>query len=461
MTHDSGQRVTIPGSDSDTIAAIATAVGRGGIGVVRVSGANVPKIAAELLGGLPSPRQASLRIFRDASGEMLDGGIALYFPAPASFTGEDVLELHGHGGAVVLDMLLSRVLELGARVAQPGEFTRRAFLNDKIDLTQAEAIADLIDSGSTQAARAALRSLQGEFSAAVHSLTEAVTETRMYVEAAIDFPEEEIDFLADTELRERLDNALALGSGIIATARQGALLRDGMTIVIAGRPNAGKSSLLNRLAGYDAAIVTDIPGTTRDVLRERIHIDGLPLHILDTAGLRDDADTVEAEGIRRAHAEMSRADRILYVIDATRAIDDEQARVETQSLPADVPVTWIFNKVDLAGGAPRIQRMSPPRVYVSAVTGDGIDLLRDHLKDCVGYQSSDAGMISARRRHLDALNRAQHHLQEANRQLTDRRAGELMAEELRLAQQALGEITGEVSSDDLLGKIFSSFCIGK
>jgi len=450
-----------PASDSDTIAAVATPTGRGGIGVVRVSGPRVISIAHELLGDLPPPRHAALRIFRDAAGDMLDGGIALYFPAPASFTGEDVLELQGHGGPIVLDMLLARIVALGARLAQPGEFSRRAFLNDKIDLTQAEAIADLIDSGSTEAARAALRSLQGEFSDTVHSLTEAVTETRMHVEAAIDFPEEEVDFLADTALRERLDHANDLCTQIIATARQGALLREGMTVVIAGRPNAGKSSLLNRLAGYDAAIVTDIPGTTRDVLRERINIDGMPLHVADTAGLREEADVVETEGIRRAHAEMSRADRILYVIDATRGLDDDAIRAETARLPATVPVTWIVNKVDVAGGVPREQRTQPPRVYLSATTGEGLDLLRQHLKDCVGYQGTDAGVISARRRHLDALNQAHAHIKEAARQLTERRAGELMAEELRLAQQSLAEITGEFTSDDLLGRIFMSFCIGK
>ncbi len=448
-------------ADADTIAAVATPAGRGGIGVVRISGARVINIAHELLGDLPAPRHAALRVFRDAAGEMLDGGIALYFPAPASFTGEDVLELHGHGGPVVLDMLLARIIALGARMAQPGEFSRRAFLNDKLDLTQAEAIADLIDSGSEQAARAALRSLQGEFSAAIHSLTEAVTDTRVHVEAAIDFPEEEVDFLADTGLRERIDYTLELCLQITASARQGALLREGMTVVIAGRPNAGKSSLMNRLAGYDAAIVTDIPGTTRDVLRERINIDGMPLHLADTAGLREEADVVETEGIRRAHAEMSRADRILYVIDSTRAPDDDQIRAETVQLPADVPVTWVFNKVDLARGAPRLQQTQPPRVYLSAITGEGLDLLREHLKDCVGFQSTDAGVISARRRHLDALSRAQTHLNEAARQLHEHRAGELMAEELRLAQQALAEITGEFTSDDLLGRIFTSFCIGK
>jgi tRNA modification GTPase len=444
-----------------TIAAIATPPGRGGIGIVRLSGPRAAAIASDLFGDLPQPRTAALRIFRDAAGEMIDGGIALYFPAPNSFTGEDVVELHGHGGPVVMDMLLARCLELGAKLAEPGEFSRRAFLNDKIDLTQAEAIADLIDSGSIEAARAATRSLQGEFSAAIHSLTDAVIETRMHVEAAIDFPEEEIDFLADTALRQRIDRALELCAQISTKAKQGALLRDGMTVVIAGRPNAGKSSLLNALAGYAAAIVTDIPGTTRDVLRERIDIEGMPLHIADTAGLREGADIVEAEGIRRAHEEMARADRILYVIDATRALDDEAIAQETSALPANVPITWVFNKVDLAGGRARVEQFQPPRVYLSAVTGEGMDLLRAHLKECMGFMGADAGTISARRRHLDALARAQRHLQESAAQLIEHRAGELMAEELRQAQQALAEITGEFTSDDLLGRIFSNFCIGK
>jgi tRNA modification GTPase len=444
-----------------TIVAIATPPGRGGIGIVRLSGPRVTHIAQELLGDVPAPRRAALRSFRDARGEMLDGGLALYFPAPASFTGEDVLELHGHGGPIVLDRVLARCIELGARVAEPGEFSRRAFLNDKLDLAQAEAIADLIDSGSVEAARAAMRSLQGDFSAAVRSLTEAVTETRMHVEAAIDFPEEEIDFLADTVLRRRIEQALELCAQITAQARQGALLREGMTVVIAGRPNAGKSSLLNRLAGYDAAIVTEIPGTTRDVLRERIHLDGMPLHIADTAGLREVSDLVEAEGIRRAREEMTRADRILYVIDATRGLDHEAIEQETSSLPSSVPVTWIFNKTDLSGGRTRFEQSQPPRVHLSASNGDGIDLLRAHLKECMGFVGTDTGTISARRRHLDALVRAEQHLHEAARQLIEQRAGELMAEELRQAQQALAEITGEFTSDDLLGKIFSSFCIGK
>jgi tRNA modification GTPase len=448
-------------SASDTIAAVATPAGRGGIGVIRVSGPLVSAIAKEVLGDLPLPRRASLHAFRDGEGNMLDGGLALYFPAPASFTGEDILELHGHGGPVVMDMLLARTLQLGARLALPGEFSQRAFLNDKLDLTQAEAIADLIDSGSAEAARAAVRSLQGEFSVAVRSLTDAVTETRMHVEAAIDFPEEEVDFLADSVLCTRIETALNLCAQITAKARQGAILREGMTVVIAGRPNAGKSSLLNRLAGYEAAIVTEIPGTTRDVLRERIHIDGMPLHVADTAGLRDEADVVEAEGIRRARQEMTRADRILYVIDATRGLDNEAIESETAALPPQIPVTLIFNKIDLAHARSRYEQSRPPRLYLAATTGEGVDLLREHLKECMGFVGADAGTISARRRHLDALARADAHLQEAQRQLMEKRAGELMAEELRQAQQCLGEITGELTPDDLLGRIFTTFCIGK
>ena len=445
----------------DTIAALATPAGRGGIGVIRVSGPLASSIAREILGAVPRPRRAIIRAFRDADGQTLDRGLALYFAAPASFTGEDVLELHGHGGAVVMDMLLARTLQLGARVAEAGEFSRRAFLNDKLDLAQAEAIADLIDSGSVEAARAALRSMQGEFSLAVNSLTEAVIETRMHVEAAIDFPEEEIDFLADTALRARIDGAIELCAQIAAKARQGALLREGMTVVIAGRPNAGKSSLLNRLAGYDAAIVTAIPGTTRDVLRERIAIDGMPLHIADTAGLRDEADIVEAEGIRRARQEMTRADRILYVVDGELRRDLAEVERELAKLPKDVPVTLVINKIDLLAMTSRYEQSQPPRLYVSAITGEGIDLLREHLKECMGFQGADSGTVSARRRHLDALTRTDRHLQEARRQLLDQRAGELMAEELRQAQRALAEITGEFTSDDLLGRIFSSFCIGK
>jgi tRNA modification GTPase len=447
---------------TDTIVAAATPPGRGGIGIVRLSGPKVPELAAVILGELPLPRRATFARFLDAHQEPVDAGLALFFPAPHSYTGEHVLELHGHGGPLVVEALVARVVELGARRAQPGEFTQRAFLNDKLDLAQAEAIADLIDAGSREAVRAAMRSLQGEFSTMVRGLTDAVIELRTYVEAAIDFPEEEIDFLADRQLAERFQNVREHFAGVEQSARQGRLLREGMTVVIAGRPNAGKSSLLNRLAGYDAAIVTPIPGTTRDIVRERINIDGMPLHVLDTAGLRQGGDEVEAEGIRRAQAEMHRADRLLFVIDV---IDDPLGMaffLERHRLPSDVPVTLIFNKCDRAVGIPVADTTAgPPRITMSARTGEGLDVLRAHLKLCMGYQTLDAGTVSARQRHLDALQRARAYTEEAARQLQERRAGELVAEELRAAQQALNEITGEFTSDDLLGRIFSSFCIGK
>ena len=429
---------------------------------MRVSGPKAPELAAVLLGELPAPRHATFARFLDAQQEPIDAGLALFFPAPHSYTGEHVLELHGHGGPLVMEALVGRALELGARRAQPGEFTQRAFLNDKLDLAQAEAIADLIDAGSREAARAAMRSLQGEFSAMVRGLTEAVIELRTYVEAAIDFPEEEIDFLADRELGDRFRGVREHFQGVLESARLGRLLREGMTVVIAGRPNAGKSSLLNRLAGYDAAIVTPIPGTTRDVLRERIHLDGMPLHVLDTAGLHQAGNLVEEEGIRRAQAEMQRADRVLFVIDAAADPEGSALREERSRLPADVPLTLVFNKCDIAGAQPAAASADgPPRLLISALTGAGLPQLRAHLKGCMGYESVDGGSISARRRHLESLSRAHTHTEEAERLLTERRAGELVAEELRLAQQALNEITGEFTSEDLLGRIFASFCIGK
>ena len=447
---------------TDTIVAAATPPGRGGIGIVRLSGPKVPEFAAVMLGELPPARRATLARFLDARQETIDGGLALFFPAPHSYTGEHLLELHGHGGPLVLEALVARALELGARRARAGEFTQRAFLNDKLDLAQAEAIADLIDAGSREAVRAAMRSLQGEFSAMVRGLTEAVIELRSYVEAAIDFPEEEIDFLADAELRERFEALGAHFEGVLESARQGRLLREGMTVVIAGPPNAGKSSLLNRLAGYDAAIVTAIPGTTRDVLRERISIDGMPLHVLDTAGLREAGDVVEEEGIRRAQAEMARADRVLFVIDAVADPAARAFRAEERRLPRDVPVTLVFNKCDLAVGLPVGDTVSgPPRLMLSALSGSGLEALREHLKRCMGYQSVEGGTVSARRRHLEALERARAQVREAQRQLTEQRAGELVAEELRGAQQALSEITGEFTSEDLLSRIFAGFCIGK
>ncbi len=447
---------------TDTIVAPATPPGRGGIGIVRVSGPKAPEIAAVLLGELPPARTARFARFLDAAREPLDAGLALFFPAPHSYTGEHVLELHGHGGPAVLEAVVQRILEIGARRAQPGEFTLRAFLNDKLDLAQAEAIADLIDAGSREAARAAMRSLQGEFSAMVHGLTEAVTDVRAHVEAAIDFPEEEVDFLADRQLHDRFHTLSDHFDAVEQSARQGALLREGMTVVIAGRPNAGKSSLLNRLAGYEAAIVTPIPGTTRDIVRERIDIDGMPLHVLDTAGLRDSADLVEAEGIRRAHEQMRRADRVLFVIDLTVDPDARAYTQERERLPRDVPVTLVLNKCDLSSGIPLADTLTgPPRIALSALTGAGLERLREHLKDCVGFKSVEAGTVSARRRHLEALRRAREHVEAAERRLRESRSGELVAEELRGAQQALSEITGEFTSEDLLGRIFASFCIGK
>lgn len=430
---------------------------------MRISGPKAPEFAAIVLGELPLPRRATFARFLDGRQEPIDAGLALFFPAPHSYTGEHVLELQGHGGPLVLEALVARLVELGARRAQPGEFTQRAFLNDKLDLAQAEAVADIIDAGSKEAVRAAMRSLQGEFSNMVRGLTDAIIDLRTYVEAAIDFPEEEIDFLADRELTQRFQTVREHFEGVEQSARQGRLLREGMTVVIAGRPNAGKSSLLNRLAGYDAAIVTPIPGTTRDIVRERIDIDGMPLHILDTAGLRHAAnDEVEAEGIRRAQVEMQRANRVLFVIDAAADPAAKAFLEERSRLPSDVPVTLVFNKCDQTVGLPVADTISgPPRVTLSALTGEGLKALRTHLKTCMGYQTLDGGTVSARQRHLDALTRARGHTEEAARQLQERRAGELVAEELRVAQQALNEITGEFTSDDLLGRIFSSFCIGK
>ncbi|MGE0031385.1 MAG: tRNA uridine-5-carboxymethylaminomethyl(34) synthesis GTPase MnmE [Steroidobacteraceae bacterium] len=441
----------------DTIVAAATPPGRGGIGIVRISGPGTRAIAAAMLESVPAPRHATVAIFADARGRAIDAGLALFFPAPQSFTGEDVLELHGHGGPVVMDLLVARAIELGARMARPGEFTERAFHNDRLDLAQAEAIADLIDAGSAEAARAALRSLAGEFSREIGELAELVMELRVFVEAAIDFPDEDAEFLASDEVRERLAEITRRFAAIGESARQGRALRDGLQVVIAGRPNAGKSSLLNALAGFDAAIVTDIPGTTRDVLRERIHVDGLPIHVMDTAGLRDSPDAVEIEGVRRARAEIGRADLVLYVVDATLGLgDDEQAQ-----LPAGTAVLVVWNKTDLPGAFPAPPLANLPVVSVSATAGTGLPALREQLKSAAGYQADAGGVFSARRRHLDALNRAQSLFELAAARLAERAAFELVAEELRQAHEALGEITGAVSSDELLGAIFSGFCIGK
>lgn len=449
----------MPGTD--TIAALATPPGRGGIGIVRISGPGVRAIAASLLGRLPRPRYAAYGAFRDADGRPLDAGLALFFPAPHSYTGEDMLELHAHGSPIVLDMLLRRVLELGARPARPGEFSERAFLNDKLDLAQAEAVADLIDAASEAAARSAMRSLDGEFSRRVHELVERLTRLRMHIEAAIDFTEEEIDFLADEHIAREIDALHAATVALAAAAHQGRLLSEGMTVVLAGPPNAGKSSLLNALAREDAAIVSPIPGTTRDVLRARVSLDGMPLEVVDTAGLRAQPDEIEAEGIRRARAAMARADRLLLVVDD--AAPDPQALAEAAAqLPARPPRTVIRNKIDLTGRAPALRAAEDgtTEVLLSVKTGAGLDLLYAHLKQCMGFQPAGEGTFSARRRHLEAIGRAQQRLAAA-RDHARSRAGELAAEELRLAQQALAEITGEFAPEDLLARIFATFCIGK
>jgi tRNA modification GTPase len=449
-----------PVSAGDTIAAVATPPGIGGIGIVRVSGPAVRALAHALLGQLPPPRYASYATFRGADGEPIDRGLALFFPAPQSFTGEDVLELHGHGGPVVLDMLLKRVLELGARIARPGEFTERAFLHGKLDLAQAEAVADLIECSSESAARSALRSLQGQFSQQVRALVEGLVGLRTYVEAAIDFPEEELDFLSDEKLARELAALLTALDELLASARQGCLLHDGMTVVLAGPPNAGKSSLLNALARQDTAIVSAIPGTTRDVVRERIDINGMPVHVLDTAGLRHGGDEIESEGMRRAHAAMERADRILLVVDDS-ASNDAEVQGLLRQLPSHSARTLIRNKIDLSQRAASRDEKSPvAEVSLSAKTGAGIELLREHLQACMGFQPAGEGTFMARRRHLRALSLARDHLL-LGRQRLQVRAGELLAEELRLAQHALGEITGEFTNEELLARIFSSFCIGK
>ncbi|WP_123422554.1 tRNA uridine-5-carboxymethylaminomethyl(34) synthesis GTPase MnmE [Gallaecimonas pentaromativorans] len=449
-------------SMSETIAAIATATGRGGVGIIRISGPKAASVAKARLGALPKARYAQYGPFMDTDGTVLDQGIALYFPGPNSFTGEDVLELQGHGGPVILDLLLRAILaEPGVRLARPGEFSERAFLNDKLDLAQAEAIADLIEASSEQAARSAVHSLQGEFSARINALVESLIHLRIYVEAAIDFPEEEIDFLSDGKVAGDLAAIREDLAAVKASARQGSLLRDGMRVVIAGRPNAGKSSLLNALAGREAAIVTDIAGTTRDVLREHIHIDGMPLHIIDTAGLRDTGDAVEKIGIERAWAEIEKADRVLFMVDAldTDATDPHAIWPDfVDRLPAGLGITVVRNKVELTGEQAGFENGI---LRLSAKTGAGVEALREHLKALMGFEGTSEGSFLARRRHLDALDSAQQHLDVGEEQLHGFAAGEILAEELRLAQMALSEITGEFSSDDLLGRIFSSFCIGK
>jgi len=442
---------------SDTIAAIATPAGKGGVGIIRISGNKALEIAQSLIKKELKPRHAHYASFYDADDKVLDSGLALFFPNPASFTGEDTVEIQGHGGVVILNMLLKRILSLGCRLANAGEFSERAFLNDKIDLAQAEAIADLIESSTEQSARSAQKSMQGVFSEQITALVEELTELRIYVEAAIDFVDEEIDFLGDGVVENRIINLANSISTILSTAQQGRLLRDGMNVVLAGKPNAGKSSLLNALAGHDAAIVTDIAGTTRDILKERIQIDGMPLHIIDTAGLHDSDNAIEQEGIRRAHSEIQNADKILLLIDANDSNPDELL----STLPSHISLTKIYNKIDLSNQQPKLEETSNgTEIYLSVKQKLGMELLTQHLKQSVGFDASADNVFIARRRHIDALEQAAEFVQNALTQL-QHTAGELVAEDLRQAQNHLSEITGTFTSDDLLGRIFSSFCIGK
>jgi tRNA modification GTPase len=446
----------MPKNNADLICAIATPTGRGGIGVVRVSGGDLAALARGLIGGLPKPRFASYTPFLDANGEPIDLGIALYFPAPHSFTGEHVLELQGHGGPAVMQALLARCLEMGARLAGPGEFTYRAYLNGKLDLAQAESVVDLIDASSVEAARSALHSLSGEFSRRIQAMQSRLTELRMRVEASLDFPEEE-DVVEAEQAKVRVGIAETLQelAGVLAAARQGALLRDGVQVALIGQPNVGKSSLMNALAGQEVAIVTDIAGTTRDALRQETHIEGVSFHLVDTAGLRETEDTVERMGIARTWAALEKAGIALLLVDSQHGLG-EQERAIIARLPQGITRITVHNKIDLSGERSRLE--PGPEVWLSAKSGEGIDLLRSELLGTAGWQPAGEGGFMARQRHLDALARAESRLQAAQAQ-----AGrlELQAEELRLAQEALSEITGELTPDDLLGEIFSRFCIGK
>ena len=450
--------------NSDIIAAIATPPGRGGIGVVRVSGKNLKPLAFKIIGFAPQPRHATLSKFLDEDGSVIDQGIALYFPAPHSYTGEDVLELQGHGGPAVLNLLLATCLSAGARIAQPGEFTLRAFLNNKLDLLQAESVADVIDADTTEAARCAVRSLRGEFSTTIHVLVQALTNLRMLVEASLDFPEEEIDTLQHAALYSKLEDVRRQLEQVFRSARQGSLLREGIRIVLVGQPNVGKSSLLNQLAGEEAAIVTEVPGTTRDVIRQTIEIEGVPLQLLDTAGLRETDDPVEKMGMARTRSAIAKANLVLLLVDSRWGITPEdQAILDT--LPAELPIVYVYNKIDLLDRSSAVDygAGTTAGVYISAKTGAGIELLRQKLLETAGWESGSAGegIFMARQRHLRALVAASEHLENARGLAVSEIDLELLAEELRLAQRALSSITGEFGADDLLGEIFARFCIGK
>ena len=443
---------------ADTIAAIATAPGSGGIGVVRVSGPLSRRIAEGVLGHCPAPRHAAYLPFRDADHALIDQGIAIYYAAPFSYTGEDVLELQAHGGPALMQILLNRCLALGARQAEPGEFTRRAYLNDKIDLAQAEAVADVINAATEAAARSAVRSLSGEFSSRIHTLLQQLIDLRLYVEACLDFPEEDIDFISQGRVAEKLANVSAGLQAVFHEARQGNLLREGIQVVLIGQPNVGKSSLMNQLAGEEVAIVTSIAGTTRDTIRNSIQINGVPLHIIDTAGLRDTTDEVEQHGIARTWRALENAGVALLLVDAAHGIGEMEKSI-LERLPQLLPKIWVHNKIDLELTSPKIVEIDgQTHVYLSAKTGEGTDLLRQRLLDIAGWQPSGEGVFMARGRHLSAMQEVREHLDQASDLLMQ---PELFAEELRLAQEALNTITGEFTPDDLLGEIFSRFCIGK
>lgn len=448
---------------TETIAAIATANGPAGIGIIRVSGPLASAIAQKITGQCPAPRYAQYGRFLDEKNNIIDEGLVIYFPGPNSFTGEDVIEFQGHGGPIILDSLLQRIIRCGARFAKPGEFSERAFLNNKLDLTQAEAIADLIAATSEQAARSAMRSLQGEFSNAVHGIVEQLIALRMFVEAAIDFPEEEIDFLSDTRITQQLIEIKKQLHELKRKAQHGVILRDGIKLALAGSPNVGKSSLLNRLTGEDTAIVTPVAGTTRDVLRAEINIEGVRFHCVDTAGLRESQDIVEQEGIRRAENEIKQADLLLLILDHSQPSDfDDQFAATIESFSARKRLIIVRNKIDITQDKTTIlEHDGNSTVLISAKTGAGIDLLKEAILKMIGYQTTSEGNFSARRRHLLSIELAEKHLGIGEAHLSKERAGELFAEECRLAQNALSEITGEFRADDLLGKIFSTFCIGK
>lgn len=452
-----------PLRNHDIIAAIATPPGRGGVGIIRISGKNLQPLAIAIFGKLPKPRYAELGNFLDEHQQALDQGIMLYFPAPHSYTGEDVLELQGHGGPVIMNLLLTRCLQLGARLAEPGEFTLRAFLNDKLDLLQAESVADLIEASTADAARCAIRSLSGEFSKTIVRLIQDLIALRVLVEATLDFPEEELDFLQSAQAAQQLQAIQQQLARVLTASRQGALLQSGISVVLVGQPNVGKSSLLNQLAREDVAIVTEYPGTTRDTIRQSIQIEGVPLHLIDTAGLRETSDVIEQQGIARTHAAAKQAGLVLLVLDNRQGMTAADREI-LASLPQQLPVLSVYNKIDLTAQSPRLTKNERGMaIYLSAKNGEGIDLLRSALLRVIGFQGNVAGegLYMARQRHLQALSSASEHLQAAATLLNEGNTLELLAEELRLAQQALSDITGKFSADDLLGEIFSSFCIGK